>query len=95
MLAKGSDGSLRSGDYFALTVDDHPAAELSATYRKIPTRFVSSVGLESREVRFLYNFNNKIDYLLLHFETEQVVVSYFSFHYFYQNYPMALPNFAS
>ena len=57
MLAKGSDGSLRSGAYFALTVDDHPAAELSATYRKIPTRFVSSVGLESREV-FNYTILN-------------------------------------
>ena len=53
MLVKGSDGSLRSGAYFALTIDDLPAAELSGTYRKIPTRFVGSVGLESREVNLI------------------------------------------
>ena len=50
MLTKGSEGSLRSGLYYALTVDDLPAAELSGTFRKIPSKFVTSIGLESREV---------------------------------------------
>lgn len=52
LLVQGSESCLRSGFHFALTTTDHPAAELSSASNRVPFGFVTSIGLEKKEVQF-------------------------------------------